>query len=275
MIAAWSQAVACFGAETVRTLVVELSKTGLPAQQLQRPLGSSAPATQSPSGTEGTAVPSAEPSLPSVSASSSSSCAIILEGASAALRSAAEGTEWGSEVPATLAMMGWVFAETRQWLQSQSGSDSTRDTQPPQQQFWQTSYSVNLHSFAAREQLAAAPLPSATPSPSSALASHTATGFSWGGAGGWMAELTAIAAQKRRGGHVELSEERQRRIDAVISALKQRLAPVEKDVGGLLQLGPAQGVLLSMPLQPPAPEGGAPHLPSPHTAAFLPFFNPP
>jgi hypothetical protein len=62
-----------------------------------------------------------------------------------------------------------------------------------------------------------------------------------------MAELTAIAAQKRRGDHVELSEERQRRSGAVISSLKQRLTPVEKGVGGLLQLEATQGVLLSMP----------------------------
>ena len=100
MISAWSQAVACFGAETMATLVVELSKTGLPAQQLQRPpLGSSAPATQSPPGAEGAAAPAA---LPAVSAPSASSCAIILEGAAAALRSAAAGAQWGSEVPAIL-----------------------------------------------------------------------------------------------------------------------------------------------------------------------------
>ena len=129
-----------------------------------------------------------------------------------------------------------------------------------------TAYSVDLQCFALREHPDYQPAAAAGGGGGGGGSSEL---FSWGGARGWMAELTAIAAQKRRGGHVELSEERQRRQDAVVASLKERLTPVSGSAsasasgkgeggggggGGLLQLGKRRATLLRAPL--PAQAGG-------------------
>ena len=131
-----------------------------------------------------------------------------------------------------------------------------------------TAYSVDLQCFALREHPDYQPAAAAGGGGGGGGSSEL---FSWGGARGWMAELTAIAAQKRRGGHVELSEERQRRQDAVVASLKERLTPVSGSAsasasgkgeggggggGGLLQLGKRRATLLRAPLPAQAQAGG-------------------
>jgi hypothetical protein len=128
-------------------------------------------------------------------------------------------------------MFGWLFGETRRWLESKEGlgavaaavGDSDSDAAS-------LTYCVNINCFAMRDH-----------------PKYAADGL-WGGSKGWMAEMTAIAAQRRRG--AELSEERQRRQDAVLASLKVKLAAVQvgdSAAGGLLELGGVGGALLNAP----------------------------
>ena len=222
MIAAWSQATASFGVETMRTLVTELNKTGMPAQQ-PPPGGPS----QSSSRLLGGGVAKAK-APPLTAAAPASTRAITLEYAPAALNAAVKSQQWGSEVPALLAMFGWLFGETRCWLESKEGIDAVTvatATGDSGNDAGSLTYCVNINCFAMRDHV------------------KYAAGI-WGGSKGWMAEMTAIAAQRRRG--AEISEERQRRQDKVLASLKAKLAVEGSgDTGGLLSLGGVGGALLN------------------------------